>query len=56
MEGKLQKIKLTNFGTFQIHQSPQRVGRNPKTKHEFIIPKRKKLTFKPSSSVKKDLN
>ncbi len=52
----LEKIKLSNFGTFHIHESPQRVGRNPKTKQEFIIPKRKKLTFKPSSSVKKDLN
>ncbi len=49
-------IKISNFGSFYYHQSPQRIGRNPKTKEEFTIPKRKKLTFKASSSVKINLN
>ena len=53
---KYKKVKISNFGTFYIHESPKRIGRNPKTKEEFLIPKRKKLAFKPSSSIKNDLN
>jgi nucleoid DNA-binding protein len=41
---------------FNTHESPQRIGRNPKTKQDFIISKRKKLMFKTSSVVKKKLN
>ena len=50
------KIKISNFGSFYIHHSPQRVGRNPKTMEEFVIPKQKKLIFKASNSVKNNLN
>ena len=50
------KVKISNFGTFYEHTSPKRIGRNPKTKEEFIIKKRKKLAFKSSSFVKKSLN
>ena len=53
---KSAKIKISNFGVFYSHESPQRTGRNPKTKQDFIISKRKKLTFKSSSIVKKKLN
>ena len=53
---KYKKVKISNFGTFYIHESPKRIGRNPKTKEKFLIPKRKKLAFKASSSIKNDLN
>jgi len=49
-------IKLANFGVFYQHKSPVRVGRNPKTKEEFNIPKRKKLSFKASNNLKSILN
>ena len=49
-------IKISNFGTFSVKTTPERVGRNPKTKKEYIISKRKKLTFQASSVVKKNLN
>ncbi|OUV40026.1 MAG: transcriptional regulator [Rhodobacteraceae bacterium TMED111] len=55
-DNQSKQIKISNFGLFYMHQSPKRIGRNPKTKEEFIIPKRKKLVFKPSSVVKKKLN
>ncbi len=55
-ENKSKKIKISNFGTFFTHESPERIGRNPKTKQEFTIPKTRKLTFKPSSKVRNDLN
>ncbi len=55
-KNRFKTIKISNFGTFYLHESPVRVGRNPKTKQEFTIPKRKKLIFKPSSATKNVLN
>jgi nucleoid DNA-binding protein len=36
--------------------TPQRLGRNPITKEEFIISKRRKLYFKSSNKVKDLIN
>ena len=55
-KNKSKKIKISNFGTFYFHTTPQRLGRNPKTKEEFIIPKRQKLILKASNAVKNKLN
>ena len=49
-------IKISNFGTFRNKHTPKRIGRNPKTKEEFIIHAHKKVTFRASSTVKKILN
>jgi nucleoid DNA-binding protein len=49
-------LKISNFGTFYIHESPARTGRNPKTGEEFLIPKISKLSYKPSNKIKKILN
>lgn len=50
------RIKLNGFGTFFIHRSPQRIGRNPKTKESYIIKPRKKIIFKASQTIKKIIN
>ena len=42
---------LKNVGTFKIINKKQRVGRNPKTKEEFIITARKSLIFVPSKKL-----
>ena len=49
-------VKISNFGTFSPKLTKERIGRNPMTKEEFIIPKIKKLNFKASSTVKETLN
>ena len=49
-------VKISNFGTFYIHTSPKRIGRNPKTKEEFIIKERKKISFSPSKKIKDLIN
>jgi integration host factor subunit alpha len=49
-------IKIPSFGTFVVKKTPQRVGRNPKTKEEFIISSRSKLTFTASEKLKKMIN
>ena len=49
-------IKITNFGSFQSQTSPQRIGRNPKTKETHPIPKRNQVTFTASSALKNFIN
>ena len=49
-------IKLHNFGTFYKKKTPERIGRNPKTLEEFKIKQSIRLSFKPSNSVKKNIN
>jgi integration host factor subunit alpha len=53
---KSTSTKISSFGSFYTHMTPARVGRNPKTKEEYIINSRKKLIFKPSNLIKKTLN
>ena len=55
-QNKKNQIKISKFGTFYLHKSPARVGRNPKTKEEFKIPAVEKLAFKTSNKVKSILN
>ena len=44
-------FNLKNLGTFKIINKKQRIGRNPKTKEEFIISARKSLIFIPSKKL-----
>ena len=53
---KLNKIKISSFGTFSVLNKKERVGRNPKTKIEAKIFSRKVVKFKPSLLLKKKLN
>jgi len=49
-------VKLSGFGTFDIVQTKERVGRNPKTMEEFPIPSKRKVKFTLSPKVKKSIN
>ena len=53
---KSNKIKISSFGTFKIISKKERMGRNPKTKHEAKISARKVIKFKPSMLFKIKLN
>ena len=55
-QNKSHRIKISKFGTYYLHKSPARIGRNPKTKEEFKIPASEKLVFKASNKVKSILN
>ena len=55
-ESKLRIVKLSNFGSFSFKKTPKRIGRNPKTKDSYIIPKLNKLNFKPSNKIKEKIN
>ena len=47
---------LKNFGVFRIIEKKKRIGRNPKTKEEYVIPNKKTIKFIPSKNLTKFLN
>ena len=53
---KISKVKISSFGTFQVVNKKERIGRNPKTKVTAKISSRKIVKFKPSQIFKKRIN
>jgi len=45
-------VKISGFGSFYRTKTVQRIGRNPKTKEEFIIPSVSKPIFRASAASK----
>ena len=53
---KNNKIKINKFGTFEYKKTPQRIGRNPKTKQEYKIKSFKRFVFSSAIELKKIIN
>ena len=49
-------LVLKNIGTFKLSKKNERIGRNPKTKEEFLISKRISIRFVVSKNLSKVLN
>ena len=49
-------VKISGFGSFEMKETPKRIGRNPKTKESYIINARNKVTFNISNKLKNFLN
>ena len=49
-------LKLSGFGTFEIFKTKERMGRNPKTMENFLVPARSKVRFSPTPKAKYFLN
>ena len=49
-------LNLKNIGSFKLLNKKERIGRNPKTKEEFIITSRKSLSFTLSKKIINNLN
>lgn len=47
-----EKVQLVGFGTFEVKKREERVGRNPQTKAEIIIPACKVPGFKAGKALK----
>jgi len=47
------KISLSGLGTFKVKPRKARKGRNPQTKETIEIPAGRKVSFKPSLSLRK---
>lgn len=50
------QLILKNFGSFKLLNKKKRIGRNPKTKEEFIIASRKIVKFTISKRFISKLN
>ena len=53
---KSEQIKISSFGTFQVINKKERIGRNPKTKKKAIISERNVILFKASKELKEFIN
>ncbi|MBI5182895.1 MAG: integration host factor subunit alpha [Nitrospinae bacterium] len=49
-------IHIVGFGSFNLRNKHERIGRNPKTGEEIIITHRRVLTFKPSRILRDLVN
>ena len=49
-------IKLSGFGSFNLRDKSERLGRNPKTGEEVPISPRRVVTFKSGQKLKKNIN
>ena len=52
---KYGELNLKNLGSFKIIQKKERIGRNPKTKEEFLISSRKSISFIPAKKISKKI-
>lgn len=50
------KIKIKNFGTFNLKKKDKRIGRNPRNNNKHMISERHVVTFKAAESLKKKIN
>ena len=50
------KVQLIGFGTFEVKDSAEREGRNPKTGESIVIPASKKPVFSASKVLKDEVN
>ena len=51
-----EKVKLSGFGNFVVHEKRPRKGRNPQTGEEIVISGRRVLSFKASQVLKGTIN
>lgn len=50
------ELKISGFGKFEVRHKGERIGRNPQSGVEIMIPRRKVLRFKVSQVLKDELN
>jgi len=50
-ESLLENLSIPSLGTFSIKEKKSRIGRNPKSKKEFVISSRKVISFKKSKKL-----
>ena len=51
-----EKVALVGFGTFEVAEREERLGRNPKNGETMIIPASKCPKFKPGKAFKDEVN
>ncbi len=47
-----ERVQLVGFGSFEVRERAERVGRNPRTREEILIPACKVPAFKAGKTLK----
>ena len=47
-----EKVQLVGFGSFEVKERAERIGRNPKTKEAIVIPDGRAPVFKAGTALK----
>ncbi|WP_457640217.1 HU family DNA-binding protein [Persephonella sp.] len=50
------KVQISGFGTFILKKRAPKIGRNPKTREEKLIPERYGISFKVGKKLNRKLN
>ena len=53
---KGEKVQIAGFGTFEVKARGERVGRNPATKEQIVIPASKHPAFSAGKALKEKVN
>jgi nucleoid DNA-binding protein len=56
VKSNIKNLKISKFGSFSIEKTPQRLGRNPKTRESFLILEKNRISFKASTYIKNYIN
>ena len=51
-----EKVQIVGFGSFETKSRAERIGRNPRTKEDVIIPASKGPAFKAGKALKDAVN
>lgn len=51
-----EKVQIAGFGTFEVRERGERIGRDPRTSAEIIIPASKAPAFKAGRALKESVN
>ena len=51
-----EKVQIAGFGTFEVKARAERVGRNPATREEIVIPASKHPAFTAGKALKEKVN
>lgn len=51
-----EKVSVAGFGSFEIAERAERMGRNPKDGSQIVIPASKAIKFKASKNLKEAVN
>ncbi|WMY96963.1 MAG: integration host factor subunit beta [Arsenophonus sp.] len=53
---KGERIEIRGFGSFSMHYRISRIGRNPKTGHQFFLKEKVVPHFKPGKELRERVN
>ena len=51
-----EKVQIAGFGTFEVRERSERIGRDPRTSEEIILPASKTPAFKAGKALMDSVN